>query len=252
MKVKALNRYPKPKERGGQLLRQMVAFFKKNELSLPITSHILCGVSGGSDSLALGIALAKYGRRIVDPSKMVWVHVNHGWRGQESDQDERFVRKLAKKYGVQFELVEAKDKPKKGDSWEAHARVLRKSAYAVASKKYQTSLVLTGHTADDLAETKLWRIFNGQWETHAEGIYRTHRYPHDLAFCSVLLEIRPFLGMRKEFLRSFLKEEKQNWHEDVTNFEGRFLRSKIRTELIPILEKIFPKAVSNLLEMKSK
>ncbi len=238
--------YPKPKETGGRLMRQIVAFFKKNEIPLPIDSHILCAVSGGSDSLALGVALAKYGRRIVSPEKIVWVHVNHGWRGEASDADEVFTRRLAKKYGVKFESVHAIEKPPQGESWEAHARWLRKSAYAFASKKYHTSSVLTGHTADDLAETKIWRIFNGQWDTHAEGIYPVHRYEMPGAFGSKLREIRPFLGIRKEVLREFLREEKIKWREDATNFEGRFLRSKIRMELMPVLERIFPHAVKHL------
>jgi tRNA(Ile)-lysidine synthase len=238
--------YPKPKEMGGRLLRRIVAFLKNNDLPLPLDSHILCGVSGGSDSLALGVALAKYGRRIVSHNKVVWIHVNHGWRGEASDRDEAFVRRLAKKYGVHFESISMKSPPPKGESWEAHARMLRKSAYALASKKYQTSWVFTGHTADDLAETKLWRIFNGQWATHSQGIYPVHRYVAAGAFAGKLVEIRPLLSIRKQALKEFLLEEKLKWREDATNFEGRFLRSKIRMELMPVLEKIFPNAVENL------
>src|SRR4051812_30738153 len=92
--------YPKPGPVGGRLIREVISFLKKQNFQLPITSHILIGVSGGSDSVGLAHLLSHFGRRIVSPSQITLLHVNHGWRGKESDLDEAFVKDLGNRWGV--------------------------------------------------------------------------------------------------------------------------------------------------------
>lgn len=99
-------------------------------------------------------------------------------------------------------------------------------------------MVLTGHHSDDLAETVLWRILTGQADTHGGGIAFQHGF-----------EIRPLLTIRKKELIQYLKEEGQNWRVDETNFEGRFLRSRIRLEILPVLENVFPRAIEHLAQL---
>lgn len=236
-----VNPYPKPKDAGGRLIRELIASLKREKIPLPITSHILCATSGGSDSVALAVCLARYGRRVIDPKRITLFHVNHGWRAEASDGDEAFVRALASKLGVGFLSVTAREQPAAGDSWEEHARRLRKEAYLQAAKKLKCRFIFTAHTGDDLAETRLWRLFTGKWETHAEGIYARHGK-----------EFRPFLKLRKAFLQEFLNEEAQGWREDQTNHEGRFLRSRMRNELFPVIEKLFPRAVTHLIDLEPK
>ena len=62
--------YPKPKAVGGRLIRELVGLLKASGLSMPFDSHILIAVSGGVDSVALARVLHRYGRRIVDPSRL--------------------------------------------------------------------------------------------------------------------------------------------------------------------------------------
>ncbi len=236
-----MNSYPKPKDAGGRLIRELIASLKREKIRLPITSHILCATSGGSDSVALAICLARYGRRVIDPSRMTLFHVNHGWRAEASDQDEEFVMKLAQKLNVRFLSLRAPEMPSPGDSWEEHARRLRKEAFVQTAKKLKCRFIFTAHTGDDLAETRLWRLFTGKWETHAEGIYVRHGK-----------EVRPFLRLRKAFLQEFFIEENQRWREDQTNHEGRFLRSRMRKELLPVIERLFPRAVTHLIDLEPK
>src|SRR5690242_13334001 len=111
--------YPKPGAVGGKLIREVVQFLKEQGVRLPIDSDILIGVSGGSDSVALAHLLLKYGRRILSPKQVAILHINHGWRGSESDEDEAFVKAL----GVRFRVpvhVEKGTPPKTGSgkSWE--------------------------------------------------------------------------------------------------------------------------------------
>lgn len=227
-------RYPQPGPVGGRLIRHLVAQMKN--LPQPhIGSHILIGVSGGSDSTALALLLAKYGRQVISPTRLRILHVNHGWRGASSDADARWVRRRAKEWGIACTVVKAlAARPLQGESPENRARNARKLIYLRYAARYNACL-LTAHTQDDLAETILWRLMTGTFATQSEGI----RFREGV-------EIRPLLGIRKTDLQAFLEEEGLEWREDSTNFDGQLLRSKMRLELFPRLESIFPRAVQRL------
>jgi tRNA(Ile)-lysidine synthase len=231
--------YPRPGEVGGRLIRELISFHRLQKgPALPLTSHILIAVSGGIDSMALAQLLVKYGRRVGGRKQIRLIHINHRWRGAESDADESFVRQFARNSGVGFTVVRLKAPHGEatGESLEAKARNSRKKIFERLSQKYQAP-VFTAHHADDLAETMIWRLLTGSAETHGGGI----RFQHGA-------ELRPLLRTRKETLRAFLEEEGIKWREDRTNHEGRFLRSKLRQEAMPALEGLFPRMVERLVE----
>lgn len=231
------NFYPKPKDTGGKLVRLAIATLRQAGATLPLNSDILIAVSGGCDSVALAHLVTRYGRRIAGKGRVRWIHFNHGWRGKESDEDARFVAKLARKLGVPCRLERLALPPKKGVSWEAYAREARNAALAREAARTGAT-IFTAHHADDLAETVLWRLLTGGARTHAGGILLKHGETY-----------RPFLKARKEHLRRYLKEEGILWREDRTNHEGRFLRSRMRKELMPVLLGIFPRAVEHLCDL---
>jgi len=222
--------YPVPGEVGGRLARRLVKAVREAGLAPPLASHILCACSGGADSVALAVLLARYGRRV--GTRITLLHVNHGWRGKESDGDEAFVKRLAARLGAGFVAHRLTEKPGAGESWEAHARSLRKAAFREASEARGGALVFTAHSADDQAETRLWRIFTGAFDELGRGILPRHG-----------VEVRPLLDVRRAELRTFLREERQRWREDPTNADSRFLRAKMRQELMPVIERIFPRAI---------
>jgi len=236
--------YPKPGDTGGKLIRQVIGFLKGQGVALPLDtkdSHILIAVSGGSDSMALAHLVARYGRKVADRSKIRLLHINHGWRGAESDGDEAFVRERAKAWGVKLTVRRLKPLPytagsKAGESLELLAREARKKIFAKECKA--GTVLLTAHQADDLAETLLWRLFTGSSKTHGGGILAKHGH-----------EVRPFLTARKATLQQYLREEGESWREDRTNHEGRFLRSQMRAQLMPLIEKLFPRAVEHLVRL---
>lgn len=231
--------YPKPSPTGGRLIREVIAFLKQNGISLPLKSSLLIAVSGGSDSVALAHLLIHYGRKIGVPSQVRLLHVNHGWRGKDSDDDAVFVKNLAKRWGVPFSTFRLKDAQKaaRGESWEDVARKARKKIFRQQAEKWR-GIVFTAHHADDLAETVLWRLFTGAAQTHGGGIVVRHG-----------VELRPFLRVRKKVLQHYLKEEGQSWREDITNQEARFLRARMRKELMAPIEHLFPRAVDRLVEL---
>jgi tRNA(Ile)-lysidine synthase len=238
--VKSTAFYPKPGPTGGRLIRQVISAFRVAKVPLPIDSHILIAVSGGSDSLALAHLLLKYGRRVVSPEQVTLLHVNHSWRGKASDQDAEFVKRFGRKWKVPVLLHKLRPPTQarmKGESWEDVARQARKAIYQTEATRLGAK-VLTAHQADDLAETVLWRLLTGAAETHGGGITFAHG-----------VEMRPILSVRKAELRAYLEEERQVWREDETNAAGRFLRSRMRSELMPAIEKLFPRAVEHLVRL---
>ncbi len=228
-------RYRKASPAGGKLIREVLRTLKKTEIFEKLNSHILIAVSSGIDSMALAHLLIHYGRKIGEKDQFQLLHVNHGWRGQESDEDENFLRLTARRWGVKFQCVRLKT-PRAGhrESLENEARIQRKEIFSRAAEKWGAK-VFTAHHADDLAETLLWKLCTGQDPSQWGGILAQDG-----------IEIRPFLGMRKSLLKTYLEQEKQPWRHDSTNDDPRFLRARMRKELLPPLEKIFPQAMEHL------
>ena len=221
---------------GGRLIRSVIALFRDQNVQLPLSSHILISVSGGSDSVALAHLMLYYGRKMVQPSQLTLLHINHQWRGSQSDEEASFVHELGQKWGVPV-VVRKIPAPQVGSglSWENEARRARKVVFREESIKRGGAKILTAHHADDLAETVLWRILTGAAETHGGGIL----------FQSGS-EIRPLLQTRKSEIREYLTEVKQEYHEDPTNASDRFLRARMRKVLMPEVERLFPQGISHL------
>jgi tRNA(Ile)-lysidine synthetase-like protein len=232
--------YPKPGEVGGRLIRQVIKHLRDGQVSLPIASHILIATSGGSDSVALAHLLVKYGRRVAGVGRIELLHVNHGWRGVHSDGDEKFVEALATSWEVPVSIHRLSPpamKKSNPDSLEEVARLQRKEIFQKEAER-KGAIVLTAHQADDVAETLLWRLFTGAAKTHGGGIAVRHG-----------VELRPLIQARKADLQAYLKEEGQSWREDSTNFEGRFQRSRMRLDLMPVVERLFPRGVEHLVAL---
>ena len=227
--------YPKPSPMGGTLIREVIQFMRLKGMKPPIDSYILIAVSGGSDSVALAHLLTRYGRKICSKEAITLLHMNHGWRGEESDGDADFVRLLSEKWGVPLLSYRLKlNKKPKGESPENVARKARKEIYKKLTQK-SPKFILTAHHADDLAETVLWRFFTGKMTTHGGGI----RFQEGS-------ELRPLLRVRKRDLQEYLRQEGVPWREDRTNHEGKLLRSQMRKTLLPAIEALFPKAVEHI------
>jgi tRNA(Ile)-lysidine synthase len=232
-------RYPVPGPAGGKLIRRVIGALRGTEIPLPLNSHILLAASGGADSTALALLLARYGRRVAAPSGITLLHVDHAWRGRASREDARFVRGLAAQLGTGFreERLPGPAAFAPGDSWEDAARDARKGVYArIAREMGRGTLVLTAHHGDDVAETMLWRLFTGTSRAIGAGV---------LARDGV--EVRPLLDVRKRELLAFLEEEGQAWREDSTNADPRFLRARIRSRILPAIEEAFPRATDHLM-----
>ncbi len=202
---------------------------------------LFVAVSGGCDSTVLLHLLLD-----LAPSwklKLAVLHVNHQLRAKASDQDEAFVRALAKKHHLPFFVtrisVQALARDRKMSLEEA-ARTARYDFFErIIQAKGAQKLVLA-HTLDDQAETVLMRIMSGTGLQGLQAI-RPRRKLNDAYL------IRPLIEVSRRHIRAFAKEKRIAFREDKTNQSLQFVRNKIRLKLIPLMERKFNPQVKKAL-----
>ena len=196
-------------------------------LVLPDGGYYLLGLSGGADSVALLMMLIGNEKIRFDA-----IHVNHGLRGAESDGDEAFAKKLCEKEGVRL-FVFHPDLAGRND--EAAAREARYDCFQKAISETGAKGILLAHHGDDQAETFLLHLLRGAGVNGLSGMTAESSW-HGIRI------IRPMLSLSGTEIRQALRNEGVVWREDSSNSDTRYLRNRIRNELLPQMESIAPGA----------
>jgi tRNA(Ile)-lysidine synthase len=191
--------------------------------------QLLAGVSGGPDSVALLDALVKCGWR---PHIC---HLNHQLRGAESDADAEFVRQLAARYGLPSTIESRKVG---GD--EDSSRRARHEFFAQVSATTGIKKIALAHTADDQVETFLLRLLRGAGVPGLVGIWPERQI-------GPVRVIRPMLKVRRSEVLEYLSAQGLKFREDASNADRRFLRNRVRHELLPLLERGYNPAIRDTL-----
>ena len=194
----------------------------------------LIGLSGGADSVALLMILApdiKEGRIEAEA-----VHVNHGLRDDESDEDEAFCRELCGRSGIPISVFRAELHDRTD---EASARKARFSHFRRRYAEYGADGLILAHQADDQAETFMMRLLRGAGPDGLECM-KTEETVNGIHI------IRPMLHLRREEIRTALRTDGVRWREDSSNANKVFLRNRIRMELLPAMESISGTAVEKI------
>ncbi|MDQ4097898.1 MAG: tRNA lysidine(34) synthetase TilS, partial [Actinomycetota bacterium] len=181
----------------------------------PPGTEVTCAVSGGADSLALLVLAVGAGCRATA------VHVDHGLR-PESPAEAEVVRRTAERLGAGFRGERVVIEP--GPNLEARARAAR---FAILPPG-----VLTGHTADDQAETVLLNLMRG---AGLDGLAGMGEAGH------------PILGLRRRETRDLCRSMGLEWVEDPSNADPAHRRNRVRAELMPILEDLAERDVVRVL-----
>ena len=212
-----------------------------------VKSGIIVGVSGGVDSIGLAHALACQIKKET-VSKLIVAHVNHASRGAENDADEAFVRLFVEKLQeatntlVEFKTLKLNpDELNVGASWEKNARLARYNWFSDLALETKVNWVFTAHTSNDQAETVLMRILRGSGVQGLAGIK-----PKRSLIQGVRLG-RPLLFCSKEQICAYLRDNNIVWREDPSNQQTRFLRNKIRLDLLPLLKNEYQPAIEGIL-----
>jgi tRNA(Ile)-lysidine synthase len=197
--------------------------------------RLLVAVSGGRDSVAL-LALAREAAPDLG-LELVIGHVNHQLRGEASEADERFVRALASRADLDFQVRRVDPEALRGDrssrsrpTLEEAARELRREALVEMADETGVSWIATAHHAGDQAETVLLRILRG---TGPEGLAAMAPVSPDGRW------VRPLLDIDPEALEKFARERRLEWIEDESNQDLRFARNRLRHQEIPRLAESF-------------
>ena len=173
----------------------------------PEHSHVDCAVSGGADSVALLVLACA-----VNLNVTAW-HVDHGLR-ENSHKEAELVAQLATQLGAQFESRTVT--VEQGANTEARAREAR---YGVMPQG-----VMTGHTADDQAETILINLLRGSGTRGLAGMQPTDQ--------------RPLLHIRRSETEALCSALGIAVFNDPSNNDERFQRNRIRHEVLPLLESL--------------
>jgi tRNA(Ile)-lysidine synthase len=199
-------------------------------------SALVVGLSGGADSVALTDALAALRRR--RSFRLVAAHLDHGLRSS-SAEDAAFCRALCGRLGVPLRAGHADVRARAardGQGLEAAARRERYAALlALALEIGPGTLVATGHTADDQAETVLLNLHRHAGRTR--GGIRAGRADG---------VVRPLLPFSRAEIRAFLSSRGIAWREDETNENEALLRNRIRRRELPALEAASPGTAARL------
>jgi tRNA(Ile)-lysidine synthase len=214
----------------------------RKQQSIRAGDRLAVAVSGGADSVALLCLLLELRSEL--GTVLSVAHVNHKLRGEEADEDERFVAKLARQHGLELHACEASvdGSPPSGVSSgiEAAARELRYRFFRQLAREAGVTKIATAHTLDDQAETVLLRIFRGTGIRGLSGIHPQIVFEDQgHAFGEV---VRPLLAFRRAALQEFLRERGQSWREDSSNRDIAFLRNRARHRLLPMIREEFGEA----------
>ena len=192
---------------------------------------VVIGVSGGLDSMAL-VHLFAHGLGM--GNRVVPVHVDHRMRA-ESETDAQWVRSTLATWRLDC-VVRTLDKP---PTTEAEARDQRYSVLEQVRREVGASWVLTAHTADDQAETVLFRAARGAGVRGLRGI-------RPVRGDTIL---RPLLPFWRSELEAYSKRAEIPWREDPSNQDVRFSRNRIRHQILPELEATVPGARRSLAQL---
>ena len=224
---------------------------------------LIAACSGGPDSTALLLCLARL--REAHGFSLRVAHLNHDFRGAEAEADAEFVRELAARLGLDCHIAKADPQEyqrRRGmASFEQCAREMRYHFLAGAAAAAGAAAVVTGHTADDQAETVLLHLLRGAGLSGLRGMSETAPWPFppppgnaapgdsrptpgqavspglsasgDKAALPTLF--RPLLSLSKADTAAYCRELGQEYRRDSGNYLWRFRRNRVRRDLLPRL-----------------
>ncbi|MEC7863923.1 MAG: tRNA lysidine(34) synthetase TilS [Bacteroidota bacterium] len=189
-------------------------------------NNLLLAISGGADSVCLFFVLKELGYNIE------LAHCNFNLRGKESDEDEYFVKELANKYGSKYHIKSFETQKYAHEqkiSIQMAARTLRYKWFDELLTNNNLDFVITAHHKDDNVETFFINLIRG---TGINGLCGIRAKNKNI--------IRPFLEISRQEIEHYLSQNNIKYRNDSSNSDVKYLRNKIRHQLMPLLKEMNP------------
>jgi len=197
---------------------------------------VVAAVSGGADSVVMLHLLLELSEEL--GLRIIAAHMDHGLRGEESRRDHDFVKGLAKRLGLEFVSKRLKKGELKGlgGSPQEAARVKRYAFFSDVALKYKAQKVALGHTSDDQAETVIMRLLKGSSLSGLSGIPPVRG-----------VFVRPLIQTSRASVEEHAREQGIAFVTDSTNLTIKYLRNRVRLELLPKLAKEYNPSIKETL-----
>lgn len=235
-------RQRQPRQTDGLAAR--VAAYARRERFFAPGDTVLVAVSGGPDSVALLHLLHRLRRDL--GIRLAAAHFDHGLRGQDSRGDVRFVQALADSLELPCHVGQGEVRVAARErqiSLQMAARRLRHAFLRETCRTHGYAKAALGHTADDQVEVFFLRLLRGAGPQGLKGMWPAT--PKGL--------VRPLLAVWKREILEWLHEEALPFREDASNRDRRYLRNRVRLDLLPELTSRFnpqlPAAVWRLMDL---
>ena len=207
------------------MYQKVKAYVKKWHM-LQKEDSVIAGISGGADSVCLLFMLLKLQKEL--GFALMAVHVNHGIRGAEAERDEAYVKRLCRQWNVRLKVyrenVPAYAK-EHGMTEEEAGRDIRRTCFCKVLKEWGGTKIALAHHENDNVETLLWNLCRGTGIRGLGGIAPVND-----------VWIRPLLCVKRREIESYLKKRGISYCTDTTNADRRYMRNRIRMDVIPYLE----------------
>ena len=221
-------------------LEARVAAYVSERVPDIAAGRLVLAASGGADSTAMVVLLCETG--IAVPRRAVVAHFDHALRGDESAAADRdAVDALCRRYGLDLRAARW-DAPRRS---EAAARDARYRFLADMARETGAAAIVTGHTADDQAETVLMHAMRGAGLHGLAGMAPISPCHADPAIAVA----RPLLAVTRAETRAYCAARGLRFHDDASNDDPRYLRNRVRRELLPALEAHSPSVRAALLTL---
>src|SRR5687767_1279523 len=218
-----------------EFLQGLLAEWQRLELPLQDV-EVVVAVSGGADSTALLLALARLIETKKLGVKLTVAHLDHGLRGKLSKDDARWVGELAEKFGFRSAISHVDVKKRAGktaDNLEQAARRARYDFLLKVAQKQGAQFILTAHTMEDQAETVLMNLLRGSGIDGLGGMEPVRLVSNK----HTTMLARPLLRWaRRTDTEAYCREIGSACKTDEMNFDGKFLRVRVRRQLLPLME----------------
>jgi len=199
---------------------------------------VIAACSGGVDSMCLVNALLKGG------AKFEVAHVNFKLRGEDSEADSKLVHEWCDANGVVCHvrhLPADEEAKRKGDGIQDAARRLRYGWFEELRVERRASCIAVAHHLKDQTETLLIQLLRGVDPSSLGGMSLRNGYI-----------VRPFLSWSQEEIEEWVSIDGVPFREDLSNKSPKYLRNRIRNEVLPLLESIRPGSTNHLAEWTTR